>query len=364
MKLHRWHGSPRLLAQASPCCASGATGHRLRVLVFVCLALCGFHRLAQPFVSSPGNQQPEQESRTQPWSRRFALVGPHAAACASLACHSGASSVQAEELPQASAGARWLADIPPWDIRRNVFLGLRDVSAPEMTWRPLEDDIGAAADGLVFPKWLAGEWDVKYSDPDAQFPIGMSYLESSVPGVAMASVLRLANIGNEPSVRWRLEQVSVGGKEGACFDWASTLPATLQAFWEKANVSAPAQRADPEGWRISYMAPTSRSGNSTLREATLTWLAGRVVEQSVQTQAGLQQEVLSAEWLQQKEPTLGPRFAENKYRVLMRLRRLGENVAEGRLRVAGYLKTSDLKYFDAADRAVVVYDYQLRLQRV
>jgi len=320
---------------------------------------CGWlslHALAFSSHSSPS----QTTCHSAAGSRRCYITGLLTASAAHMVGSSTTEAVHGEEVAEKSPHA-WLKDLPPWEQRRSVLPFMREASAGDITWRPLEASTEPHGDDLVFPAWLAGEWDVTYSSPDPQFPLGFSFLDTTVPGVAMASILRLPNIGKETTVRWRLRPAS-DSSTGAQFDWAVTLPSILRGFWTKATVPEVAERDSP-GWKLAYEALTSK-GTQTTREVTCSWLAGRVVQQSVSTASSTFEEVISSEWLQQLEPGLGPSYGEHKYRIMTRLRRTGDDAAEGRLRVAAYLKTLDKKYFEAADRAVAIYDYTLRLQRV
>ena len=92
-----------------------------------------------------------------------------------------------------------------------------------------------------------------------------------VPGVNMASILRLPNVGAEPQLLWRF--LPVGG--GAEADWASNLGATLEAFWPDAHVL----RAEPsdQALRLTYEAPTAilrKDRPRVERSVSSEWLGG------------------------------------------------------------------------------------------
>eukprot|EP00930_Biecheleria_cincta_P032640 TRINITY_DN22635_c0_g1_i1.p1 TRINITY_DN22635_c0_g1~~TRINITY_DN22635_c0_g1_i1.p1 ORF type:complete len:172 (-),score=27.31 TRINITY_DN22635_c0_g1_i1:34-549(-) len=167
-------------------------------------------------------------------------------------------------------------------------------------------------------------------------------LNDQVPGVAMTSILRLPNIGAEPTATWRFSAVPEKG--------------TLEAFWSDAKLETFA-RQPGAGLALTFTAPTSiiRKGNYTERTVTSTWLAAESWQDSSQRQC------LTAEWIRQRDDLKGPDGVSD-YRILTALRKNTQGTgATGTMRVAGFLQPVDEKYIEANGAAVAVYDYALQL---
>ena len=94
---------------------------------------------------------------------------------------------------------------------------------------------------------------------------------AEVPGVNMASILRLPNVGAEPKLLWRFRAMA-GGAEA---DWGANLGATLEGFWPDAHVLRAEQGEDAV--RLTYEAPTALiRKDRPLAERTVasSWLGG------------------------------------------------------------------------------------------
>jgi len=226
-------------------------------------------------------------------------------------------------------------------------------------WLPLpaagaHDPFG---DSLAYPAWLSGTWQVQYRKRDIRFPQGWGVLNPALPGVAMASVLRLPNIGAEPTAKWRFEPTQGGGAARA--DWASTLPSVLEAFWSDARVTAAPSRRPELGWVVTYASPVAGKpkGSLTQRNVTLTWLGGEAWQDDADGSC------LSVEWVRQRDELQAPEGVGD-YKVLTALRRDPEGqAASGLVRVAAFLQPVDEAYVEAKGEAAAVYDYSVTLSR-
>jgi len=194
---------------------------------------------------------------------------------------------------------------------------------------------------------------VQYRKQDIRFPQGWGVLNPQLPGMAMASILRLPNVGAEPSAIWRFEPEAGGVRA----DWARTLPSVLEAFWDQARVTAPPARRPGVGWAVSYRSPVAGApkGSLTERTVTLTWLG------SAAWQDGKDASILSVEWVRQRDELTAPAGVTD-YKVLTALRQDPEGrTVSGLVRVAAFLQPVDDAYIEAKGEAVAVYDYSVKL---
>lgn len=243
----------------------------------------------------------------------------------------------------------WASDLNPWPS------GLFDSrKAPELRWQPLGASCDPSGQSIVYPSWLAGTWKVEFKKSDVRFPQGWFMLNEQVPGVAMTSILRLPNIGADPTATWRFTAVPETG--GSAADWSFNLGSTLEAFWGDAKVEN-SSRQPGAGLALAFKAPTSmiRKGNYTQRTVTSTWLAAESWQDSSQRKC------LTAEWIRQRDDLQAPDGVSD-YKILTALQKNKQGTgATGIMRVAGFLQPVDEKYIEANGAAVAVYDYALQL---
>eukprot|EP00435_Cladocopium_sp_Y103_P025693 s445_g6.t1 len=142
------------------------------------------------------------------------------------------------------------AGAPSWAQELGRFPGLfEDFEGPSISWKPVLTS--TEGDRLKYPSWLTGSWKVDCKKRDVRFPQGWGVLSPQVPGVAMGSILRLPNVGAEPSLQWNF----IADADGAKADWSEILPATLEGFWPDA-VAKRMERGE-EGWALTYASPTA-----------------------------------------------------------------------------------------------------------
>jgi len=260
------------------------------------------------------------------------------------------------------------ASPPEWKSEFNSFPeGLFDSRVPpRIAWLPYRGDVDPFGDAIRFPSWLEGKWRVKFTKRDIKFPQGWLVLNENVPGVAMASILRLPNVGAEPVATWRFA-LSEDGKTTRA-DWSTNLPSTLDAFWDRAK-SIAVQRKDGSesvgirgqtaGLALTYEAPLRETSqkNRTTRIVTSTWLGGQSWEDLADRSC------LAVEWVRQRDPLLEPNSISD-YKVLTALGQASDGSVAGLLRVAAFLQPADDNYIESNNSAVAVYDYSVNLTRV
>eukprot|EP00933_Yihiella_yeosuensis_P054019 TRINITY_DN52353_c0_g1_i1.p1 TRINITY_DN52353_c0_g1~~TRINITY_DN52353_c0_g1_i1.p1 ORF type:complete len:387 (-),score=79.67 TRINITY_DN52353_c0_g1_i1:172-1272(-) len=246
---------------------------------------------------------------------------------------------------------KWADELQPWPGG-----WFDDRKPPDIRWQPQEPSTDVFGDSLIYPDWMLGTWKVAYKKEDVRFPQGWGMLNPSLPGVAMASILRLPNVGAEPTATWRF--VSSEDSKGSRPDWSLMLPSVLEAFWDTAKSSGSAFRQPGTGWVLTYKSPTAfEKGNLTERDVSLTWLGGEVWQEGSDSNS-----LISVEWIRQRDKLQDPAGVAD-YKVLMALQKNAGDVPSitGFMRIAAFLQPVDTKYIEAEGRAAAVYEYSLTL---
>lgn len=236
---------------------------------------------------------------------------------------------------------------PPWASQLARFPGwFGGGTAPDIRWRPLGAEVDQLGEAITFPYWLEGTWDAQYTVEDAQFPLGWFIPNAEVPGITMGSALRLPNVGASPLAQWRFVPVADNRVK---YDWSTTLPNLLQAFWPDAEVLS-VTSSPSTGCAISYRSPT-QTGEKIGRNASLKVLAGSSWEAENKTS--------SIEWLRQTDTLVGT----GDYKVIKIVTRQGDGSVSGFVRIASFLQPIDPNYIKAEDKAVAVFDYSVKLTK-
>ena len=249
--------------------------------------------------------------------------------------------------PAAAAEPR----LPPSAIRAQGDAGISSWGKPwsdTCAWSavapPLNGDI-------ELPAWLVGRWRVRSRLDGLNFPLGREFLSQAVPGVRMASILALPNIGNAPSFELEYSRSSNGG--GVRPNWPFNAKNTLEAFWPDAAVKAVEM---PQRGRLmlQYQAPTRSSG---------------VVVQNVNLQMCSSEGVLAgndffaSDVFMQDNVEQGVRTF---YQILQTWKpsATDPNRVSSQQRIAAFLVPTDGKYFAAQGRPVALIDYSYELSRL
>lgn len=210
----------------------------------------------------------------------------------------------------------------------------------------------SSEEAVAIPAWLQGRWRVSSTALDkVSFPIGRKFITESMPGVRMASVLPLPNIGNAPTGF----EVQYGATPDA--DRGENAKATLEAFWSQSRVlSVASPRASDV--RLRYSSPTKSmpSVNQTVLVQLCSSEGGLIGSGG----SGDDEEFVLAEVFQQDNEDQGTR---GEYEVVTSFRREGEAAVRVRQRVAAFLQPTDGAYFEAAGKPVALYDYTFRYSR-
>eukprot|EP00434_Breviolum_minutum_P015092 symbB.v1.2.013305.t3/scaffold936.1/size150329/2 len=244
---------------------------------------------------------------------------------------------------------------PSWAQELNRFPGLfEDFEGPTISWKPVKETENG--DQLLYPSWLAGQWKVECKKRDVRFPQGWGLLSAQMPGVAMASILRLPNVGAEPTLQWRFKEVNGGAQA----EWEEIFPNTLEGFWPDAHVAAAPKRG-ANGWALTYASPTAmfrKDGNLTERTVISKWFGSELWQKENQC--------YSVEWIRQTDirgwKGMGGQDGVADYKVLMTLTQQEKGGISGKMRIAAFLQSVDPGYFEANGNAVP--DLRDDLQRV
>lgn len=313
-------------------------------------ALVGAQAIAGPCTVAP--PAPSGARPRYPGRRAALAVSGAVAAGPALAPGAGAEEVLGQvpsaETPKGPPPPSWAGELKAWPGG-----GWFDEPGepPKLKWLPLVNEADPYGDAIVYPPWMVGTWDVAYKKKDVRFPQGWGVLGPSLPGVSMASILRLPNIGAEPKAQWRFSPVA----GGALTDWSATMPSVLKAFWDKAQATGLTKIVD--GWAFSYKSPMLGAEKGTLPERTVNvqWLAGTSWRDDADGSC------LSVEWIRQRDQLLAPEGVCD-YKVLTALRKDAEGGGvSGLVRVAAFLQPVDASYIEANSEAVAVYDYTVNL---
>lgn len=207
------------------------------------------------------------------------------------------------------------------------------------------------------PDWLAGRWKIQSSIDGVQFPLGRSYVGEKMPGVRMASVLPLPNIGSTPT--FEVEFVASTASGAVVPARGANAAATLQAFWKEARV---VDIETPSVGRLllRYESPTRSMGrvNQSVDLSVCASEGGPLDPSS--GQGG--DEWVTSEIFKQDNIEQGIR---GEYQVLSGFSRVGtQGAVRCRQRVAAFLQPTDGAYFDALGKPVALYDYTFMLTRL
>ena len=222
-------------------------------------------------------------------------------------------------------------------------------------------------ENLYFPEWIAGEWDAVQTLVSTKAPLGLEYLggpQGSLD-VAKVSMEEQTKRLNKP-VNLKLKFIKT--KFGVAEDRLYNLRSRLDSFAGK-SVVANVEYADV---RESNRAATLAAGGNEFDPLTTTvvYFKGPAAQktfvishgQEIDEDSYFGYEVDRSIFALTNTNTAPPVTSDTE--VLYSFKRIGDDLVEGRLRLAGYLNPqSDKLYFDAKNRAVSLSDYTLILKR-
>ena len=211
----------------------------------------------------------------------------------------------------------------------------------------------------ALPAWLEGRWRVTSSMDGASFPLGRKFLSETMPGVRMASILPLPNIGNTPT--FELEFTASTGGDVVPARGANAAR-VLEAWWPSAKV-LDVETPSIGRLLLRYEGPT-RSKGRVAQSVDLQVCAseGGPVQQTASVPAGGGGEWITSEVFQQDSIEQGIR---GEFQVINAFSRgSAANTVRCRQRVAAFLQPTDGAYFDALGKPVALYDYTFTLTRI
>mmetsp|Transcript_51834 Transcript_51834/g.119164 ORF Transcript_51834/g.119164 Transcript_51834/m.119164 type:complete len:311 (-) Transcript_51834:26-958(-) len=209
-------------------------------------------------------------------------------------------------------------------------------------WSSNPPPLKAAAASL--PCWLEGSWHVQSSIQDVTFPLGRKFISDTVPGVRMASILMLPNVGNTPN----FDVSFIRGRDGAVYgDQSARAQALLEAFWPQARVVSAEQTAQIGRTLLWYEAPSRRGGRKQQSvDLRMCSSEGQLLSQG--------RRYFAQQVFQQDNVEQGVR---GYYMVLDSFERDGEHKVRWTQRIAAFLQPTDSLYMDALGKPVALYDY-------
>ena len=215
------------------------------------------------------------------------------------------------------------------------------------------------------------------------FPLGRRMVSEKVPGVRMASILTLPNVGNAPT--FELSFVTSG--DGIVrSDRGANAISTLEAFWPSASVLD--SSATGGQFALRYESPTRSSGRVAQSvDVRLcgseggaasgdddSWLVSEVFQQDNIEQVWNHRmptrrahpDMATATLMRVPRAWFAEQGIRGQYQVLSVYRRLPSQpgLVRCRQRVAAYLQPADSAFFDAQGKPVVLYDYSYTMKRL
>ena len=213
---------------------------------------------------------------------------------------------------------------------------------------------------ISYPSWLSGRFRVRSRLEAVTFPLGRGFLTQRVPGVRMASMLQLPNIGNAPEFELEFGNDSQGSPRVVRANRSLNAQNTLEAFWPDAHVKL-VEAPKPGKLMLQYEGPT-RSGVVTQNiflqtcssESATEVPGGPIDGDSV---------FFSSEVYQQDNVEQG---ARTLYQVLQTWQQSESDPdrVSSKQRIAAYLQPTDGRYMDAKGKPVALYDYAFELTRI
>lgn len=223
-------------------------------------------------------------------------------------------------------------------------------------------------ENLFFPPWMEGEWDATQTLLSTRTPLGLKFVggpQGSLD-VAKKTMEEQNQRINEPvNLKLRFVKTSFGVVEDRAFN----LKSRLNSFAGK-DVVASVEYADVrESNRAAILAGGGTESDPLT--TTLVYFKGPAAQKTFVISHG-QDSMSSDEWSGYEldrsifaltnQSTAPPVTTDSE--VLYSFKRIGNDIVEGRLRLAGYLNPqADQLYFDAKNRAVSLTDYTLSLRR-
>lgn len=239
-------------------------------------------------------------------------------------------------------------------LRRELD-GEAPVENPGVSWnlgRFLPDKPGQQ---LIYPDWMAGTWDVATKYVSASAPLGRRYISDRTPGTRVGTLLTIPDIGSSPSFLQRF----LRAPGGAVADRSYNIRTRIEAFLPNATSAMVSYEPEKDPTRIAFDYELPRRSavappGSKLKRGGLIFINNRAGESVTEDS------FICEENFRQSSPG----FQDSDYKVILALRRLDAERVTGKVRVAAFLTPLDAAYFDAAGKAIAVYDYAVDFRRV
>jgi hypothetical protein len=185
------------------------------------------------------------------------------------------------------------------------------------------------------PEWLAGTWNVSAKFAGVKLPLGRTGISINTPGVRMASVALLPNVGGEPrgyAQRYTRTQ-----------DVAFNVQRDLEAYWLGSNATASAV-GERGSVRVAVTPPSG--GDAPPQRIDLTPV------HAVWASPSADDFIFEQVW---KQKNIDGAF-EGQFKVLQRFRRNADGSVISRQKIVGFAHPTDPGYMETEGKATVTYE--------
>lgn len=287
-----------------------------------------------------------------------------AAGCAAEEVEDGAESVDLLMERQLSADA-------PVAVRlRRELLGQAPMKSPGQSWAVQQLLPNKRGLQQLYPPWMEGRWAVRASFLGGSTPLGRRFVGPATPGSRKGSIVLLADAGLPAPEEYEQRFLRSELEGGVVADRAFNVPSVLLAFWPEVEVTRceydPA--TNPTRLSLDFTTPPRRpatEGLGGVEAGPGSTRVRRAVELFINNREGgyegRQESFICAEFYRQSALEQATAY---DYKTLLSLARRTDEEVTARLRVGSLLNPRDELYFEAAERAVAVFDYAMTYRRV
>lgn len=228
----------------------------------------------------------------------------------------------------------------------NKEIELRSVGQP-WTRRLLRDE---ALDSSVpvepeLPAWLAGTWNVSAKYLTIALPIGRKGLGINIPGVRMASIIALPNVGAEP--KGYLQRYARTADE------AFNAKSSVEAYWIGSNVTVSAAKRGQLS--LSIVPPVGGEIKQAQRVELMPVHAAWGYPNGATDDF-----VFEQVW---KQKNVDAAFVTN-YKILQRFTKLPDGNVLSRQKVVSFANPTDEQYMESEGKAVLTIFMEYFLERL
>eukprot|EP00957_Ditylum_brightwellii_P166324 12662025-Ditylum_brightwellii.AAC.2 len=253
----------------------------------------------------------------------------------------------------------------------------------------------------LYPSWMNGDWNVKYTFQNAVFPQGRRALSLRVPGAGIATCMALPNVGwtTKFAFQQRYLEVPKPMSELSCYpDVAFNVPRLLEVFWTEGHTTYisvgpsssslvkcfdtgdgctieenPSLHSPSTFYEIGFSGPTRRNNGERAEQRVecLTYRSESAIPPATsngESKKGNDASIYyTAEDVIQFNAGAG---LEGRYRVISAWEKQGNEEVIGTVRVAAFLPAVAVEEAEdgsgdkvKTDQAVALYDYRVTMSK-